>query len=206
MKPVDEIEQQYLKLMRARLFQEAAELLAQAQETARREEDTAQASYLGSLRASTLIAAGRDEDALAAFSQAREDNPTDLFLRLRISTFLVLLQRPAEALAEIAPVAEDLLATSAVRHATLGTLGAAYLALGRTEEGRDCFRKMLQQNDLNRMDLATFDFVLVEALISQGELAEECRQYLEIVLARALSEEHHVTANRVRKLLQKLRV
>lgn len=199
------LEERYLQLMRQRRFGEAADFLREAYVEARQTMDIPTSGYISNLLAASLIASGRDEEALEAFRQAQQDDPSNAFLRLRIATLLLQnLKRPDEALDEIMPIAGELLGMNETRHASLGVLGACYASLGRIEDARNCFREMLQPQILTKMSSNSYDFYLVEALVARGEMPEECRSYLDLVGEKAARCEDEMTRKRVQALLRKL--
>lgn len=184
----------------------AAIFLAASFSEAKESGDLEAAAYIGDLYASSLMAIGRDLEALEIFRELLRDFSRDVYLRLRIATFLTtLLKRPSEALETLEPALTDLLEDKGARHATLGVLGANHAALGNLTEAKKCFTLMLE-HDLSTMDPSTFDFLLVEALTTRQEMKEQCREYLLIVLRQAQKTSDEGVASRAGSLLRALGV
>lgn len=199
----DELQHRAARLMRQRKFDDAAALLTDARDEARRRGDHSDAAYLGGFLASCLMAHGRDDDALKAHLDAEADEPSNPFLKLATANFLMnVMHRPAEALDHIEPASDALRMSS--EHVLEGLLGTIYLALGRDEDAFAAFRSMTRPELIANQPTFSFDFYLVEALVARRELVDECRGYLDLVAQRASTEGDEETASRSRALLAQL--
>jgi len=199
----DELQHQAARLMRQRKFDDAAALLTNARDEARRRGDHSDAAYLGGLLASCLMAHGRDDDALKAHVEAEADEPSNPFLKLATANFLMnVMHRPVEALARLAPAADALRESS--EHVLEGLLGTIYLALGRDDDAIAAFKSMTRPKLITNQPAPSFDFYLVEALVYRGELVDECRSYLDLVAQRAATEGDEETARRANGLIARL--
>jgi tetratricopeptide (TPR) repeat protein len=195
------VQRRFSAFIRSHDFSGAASFLADAFLEAKESGDREGAAEIGDLLAGALTAGGRDLEALDVYRELLADFPKDAFLNLRVATFLTtLLKRPSEALETLAPVLEELLQDETVRHAALGVWGANNAVLGNMEEAERCFGLLLKE-DLSGMDASSIDLLLVEALISWGELKGECREYLSRVVEQAGKTGEEGVADRARSLL-----
>src|SRR5216683_3952264 len=198
------LDQVFMRLMRKRDYEGAIALLGEVFAKAREARDFETALESGSLLVSALVVAQKDEEALEIYRTMLVDSPADTFLRLRMATFLVtMLKHPSEALEVLEPIAEYLLSADETRHATLGVLGLSHALLGRLDEAKTCFDQMLDPN-LARMDPSAFDLLLVEFLVSSGEMKDECKEYLSIAFRQAQEAGDREVAARAESLLRQL--
>jgi tetratricopeptide (TPR) repeat protein len=200
---MDEVQLRAARLMRQRKFDDAAMLLTNARDEARRHGDNHTAAYLGGLLASCLMAGGRDDEALEAHFEAEADDPANPFLKLASANFLMnVMHRPADALVRLQPAIASLRDTS--EHVLEGLLGTIYLALGRDDDAIAAFRSMTRPELLTNRQAVSLDFYLVEALIVRRAQLDECRRYLDVAAHRAAQDDDAETAQRVQELLAEL--
>ncbi|HEX3578746.1 MAG TPA: hypothetical protein VHY33_09300, partial [Thermoanaerobaculia bacterium] len=75
---------------------------------------------------------------------------------------------------------------------------------GHDDDGVAAFRSMTRPELIANQPAPSFDFYLVEALISRGELVDECRRYLDLVAQRAATEGDEETARHANGLVARL--
>jgi tetratricopeptide (TPR) repeat protein len=191
-----------LALVQARDFSGAAFFMAGAFREAKESGDLEAVAEIGEMYATSLTIAGRDLEAMEVYRELLGSLPQDPYLNLRVATFLTtLLKRPSDALVTLEPVLGSLLEDEHVRHASLGVWGANHAILGNMEEAKRCFR-LLRERDLSKMDASSIDFLLVEALVARGEMKEQCREYLSVVLEHAQKSGDDGVAYRASSLLE----
>ena len=198
---LEHIRRRFSEFVRARDFNGAAAFLSEAFRAAKESGDREHALEIGDRLAGVLTAGRRDLEALDVYRELLTEFPEDAFLNLQVATFLTtLLRRPDEAIETLTPVLDELLQDEHVRHATLGVWGTNQARLGNIDEARKSFG-LLMEDDLSRMDPVAIDFLLVEELLSKGELEAECREYVSGALGQAERMGNEDVARRARSLL-----
>lgn len=204
MADLEHIRRLFSEFVRARDFNGAAAFFSEAFRDAKESGDRENALEIGDRLAGILTAGGRDLEALDVYRELLTEFPEDAFLNLQVATFLTtLLRRPDEAIETLAPVLDELLQDEHVRHATLGVWGTNQARLGNLDEARRSFG-LLREDDLSRMDPSAINFLLVEELLSRGELKAECQEYLSRALGQAERMGDEDVARRARSLLNLL--
>lgn len=82
------VESRYLKLMRERRREQAAEMLKAEYAIARRAKDAESATLIRSLLVSSLIASGKDDEAVEILREAQRDDESNVLRRLQLATQL----------------------------------------------------------------------------------------------------------------------
>jgi tetratricopeptide (TPR) repeat protein len=201
MSDLNGIRDKFFDFVRRRDFDGAAAFLAEKFQKAKGFDDIEAATEIGDLYGGALMAGGHDDEALVVYRELVDSSPRNSYLRLKVATFLTtLLQRPSEALETLAPVLGDLLDNEAARHATIGIWGRNQAMIGNVEEARTFFKLQLEE-DLSKMDARAIDFLLVEALLSRGEMIEEAQRYLSSALDQARRSGEDDVARRATLLL-----
>jgi tetratricopeptide (TPR) repeat protein len=204
MDDLEHIRRRFSELVRARDFSGAAAFLSEAFRKAKESGDREHALEIGDRLAGVLTAGGNDLEALDVYRELLTEFPEDAYLNLQVATFLTaLLRRPDEAIETLAPVLDELLEDEHVRHATLGIWGTNQARLGNLDEARRSF-ELLREDDLSRMDPSAIHFLLVEELLSRGELGTECQEYLSRALGQAERMGDEDVASRAQSLLNLL--
>jgi tetratricopeptide (TPR) repeat protein len=202
MTPIGSVRNRLSAFVRAHDFSGASSFLAGAFREAKEAGEDSAVAEIGELYAGSFSACGRDLEALEVYRELLNSLPQDPYLNLRVATFLTtLLKRPSDALATLEPVLENLLEDEHVRHASLGVWGANHAILGNMEEAKRCFM-LLGERDLSTMDASSIDFLLVEALIAGGEMKEQCRDYLSVILEHAQKSGDDGVAYRANSLIK----
>ena len=196
-------EKHYWKLLSQRRFTEAVELLSGERGKALAERDFPGAAAIGVLLASTFTAAGKDSAALDALYAAQADSPEDALITLRLASFLYgIAGRPEEAFQVLSPLFPTFLARPELRHAAQGLMGAIKVSMGFISEGHALMKAMLQGSDLERMDTAAYDFMLVNELVVSGHSDASCQEYLERIIRQARLVHDEPIADRAARLLR----
>lgn len=193
-------------LMRERRFDEAAQLLSRERDGARQRNNLHDASEVGTFLAACLMAGGKNEQALKAYEEAEADRPDDPFLKYAIANFLVtVMNRSAEALPRLLTALPHLQELKSSHHAALGLLGLIYARQNRFDEAVRLFQEMTKDEFVMELDSSGFDLNLVEALIRNGKIFDECSRYLSVVESKSAQQNDREVANKVQYLREQIR-
>lgn len=193
------------RLLADRRIEEAVDLLRSQFDLEKALGHREEAGHICTLLASCLAAAGRDEEALAALLQAKEEDPSDPFIRLQIATFLVsIMKDPARALDELEPALDELAALPSSFHAAQGVLGTIYISLERRDEALRAFDEMTDPKILAVLPAAGCDFHLVTQFVERGVAVARSLRYLQTIEKKANREHDAATAKHASTLLRAL--